>query len=140
MKFKLVIFSIVFLLLVESAFSQVQWRENYYTINEVKYTVKISKEDLKDTPSWNPEEEETAPLSLQKAIEIGRTNLKRIIPIADDKWRIWNISLEEMGENKWFYIIEFEPLTRLNGKHVKLGIFIKMDGTIIEPTVTPNDT
>lgn len=137
MKFKLVIFSIVLLLSASAAFGQTLTSTFFSTNNE--YKIEITEADLKNTPSWIPENEEIVPLSFNEAIEIGRETVKRYIPTADNKWRLSGVMLYRMGKDKWLYSVSFHCSQNCNGESGNFSVYIKMDGTIIEPTVTPRD-
>jgi hypothetical protein len=92
---------------------------------------------LKDTSSWNPEKEE-APISLRQAIEIGRTNLKRFVPKANDKWDVLKVQLHRIGwdKDKWIYQVEFNCfLAKCEDDSDSFTIWVKLDGTIVEPEI-----
>jgi len=107
------------------------------THNGYDYSIKVSDEDLAGTPSWNPEKTDAAPLALRKAIKIARANLKRFAPDSTDKWDIENVNLHQMGENKWLYEVSFYCfLAKCPGANVGFTLYVKMDGTIVEPEKT----
>ena len=99
------------------------------------YSYKISKSDLPDTPAWNPEQE-AAPVSIRKALEIARSNLGRFVK-ESQAWDLEDMELKQLDKGKWLYSIFF---TCWNKKCVSdygsdFHIFVKMDGSIIEPVV-----
>lgn len=134
MKIKLVIFSIVLLLSASAAFGQV-----LNTSGNGEFELLVSVEDLKNTPSWNPEEEDAPPLSVQDAIQIGRMNLKRLFPNVDDKWSLKKVELNQLGKNKWYYALDFYSSEEEYDDSETVTIYIKMDGTIIERNLKPKD-
>jgi hypothetical protein len=102
------------------------------------YSYKISDEDLANTPSWNPAKEDP-PLSLRKAVEIARANLRRFVKKADGL-DVEKIELTQMGVEKWLYEVSFhcwkdECEDEAGGN---FRIHIRLDGSVIEPEVTPD--
>jgi CO/xanthine dehydrogenase Mo-binding subunit len=87
------------------------------------------------TPSWNPETDDAAPVSLRKAIEIARTNLKRLIPESTEKWDVEKVTLHQMGQDKWLYEVAFYCFLARCGLGANDGftLYVKMDGSIVEP-------
>jgi hypothetical protein len=101
------------------------------------YSYKISEEDLVNTPSWNPEKG-GPPLSLRKAVEIARVNLRRFVKKADGM-AVEKIELRQMGIETWLYQIGFHCWKAECEDEAgnSFTIYIKMDGSVIEPEVTP---
>lgn len=102
-----------------------------------EYKFKVTADDLKDTLSWNPEKDNTEPLSFQKAVEIGREKFNSLVnPTANDKWSLDEISFRYIGKDKWLYKISFECV-----QEYKLcgffSVYVKTDGSVVEPTITP---
>ena len=134
----LMLLSASLILLSAPAFSQ-SIKETSYR-NGKAYTVKVSDEDIKNTPSWNPEKEDVAPVSLRKAIEIARANLKRFATKADDKWDVRIVELHQMGKDRWLYEVDFYCfLVKCGDDSDSFTIYVKMDGTIVEPEIAPDD-
>ena len=106
---------------------------NYYGDNVYAYN--ISANDLQNTPSWKPEQEDP-PVSLRKALEIARKNLSRFVK-KSNAFEVENINLIQMDGNKWLYDISFHCQKKecqdAAGSNFKF--FIKMDGSIVEPKV-----
>jgi hypothetical protein len=136
MKIKFAVFSFVLLLSASAAFSQSLTSTFFANGNE--FNVVIGNKDLENTPSWNPEKDEAAPLVLQRAIEIGRENLKKFVPATHEKWSVMAIHLQEISKNHWIYMISFSCSKECGSEAGNLTIFVKMDGTIIEPTIKPH--
>lgn len=141
MKLKFVILSVALLLSMSAiAFSQSIKSSSFS--NGFIYSYEISDDTVKNTPSWNPEKED-APLSFRQAISIARASLKRFVPKADDKWEVLEVKLQRIGTNypvrkddKWIYEVEF--YCNLGKCDVTDGfrIYVKLDGTIVEPEIT----
>ena|SRR5258708_21389875 len=136
MKFRLIILSVALLSTYATVRSQqinqTQTRDGY------DYSITVSNENLRSTPSWNPEKQDAAPVSLRKAIEIARTSLKRFVTRNTDKWDVEKVTLHQMGKDKWLYEVGFYCFLATCGGDASGGftIYVKMDGTILEPEKT----
>ena len=140
MKFSLILLSIA--LLSCSGTVQSQQISETQTRNGYDYKIKVSDVDLRDTPSWNPEKAEAAPVPLRKAIEIARTNLKRFVPESNEKWDVEKVLLQRMGKDKWLYAVSFYCFLDRCGEDPEgsgFTIYVKMDGRIVEPEKKPNN-
>jgi hypothetical protein len=140
MKLRLFIFSTIVLLFAStSVFSQ--WTRYTKYLEGKKYTFLLAPADLKDTPSWNGKDE--IPLSLNNAVEIARTSLLRLVPRSADKWDVSEVSLQKVyGADKWYYSIDFNCDLKECLADEELSryiIFVKMNGTIVEPQIEPWD-
>lgn len=137
MKIRLLVISALLLFIISvPVFSQkvyYEWQKTNVICNETKSEIKVSINDLKDTPSWTPEKDESAPLSLQKAIEIGRKTLKECT--TDDNWIVWEIKLTHLATDKWFYEINFrnDSTDDVYFKKGSFVVYVKMDGTAVKP-------
>lgn len=141
MKLKLAILSVALVLSTSTvAFSQSIKGSSFR--NGYTYSYEIDDDTVRNTPSWNPEKED-APLSFRQAIDIARANLKRFAPKADEKWEVLKVQLQRIGTNypvrkddKWIYEVEF--YCNLGKCDVTDGftIYVKLDGTIVEPEIT----
>lgn len=136
MRFRLALLSIALLCCSQDARSQ--QISGTQTHNGYDYSIKVSDEDLAGTPSWNPERDDTAPVSLRKAIKIGRANLKRFAPDSTDKWDVEKVILHQMGKDKWLYEVSFYCFLARCGTGANDGftLYVKMDGSIVEPEKT----
>ncbi|MGH9970880.1 MAG: hypothetical protein ACREBG_24235 [Pyrinomonadaceae bacterium] len=139
MKLRFVVVAVALLLMLSAtAIGQERMRFTRYVYG-YKYTFKVFDEDLQKLPSWNPEAEDV-PISVRKAIDIGKINLERLIPQDHEKWVLNTITLSRIGKDNWLYEIEFQNDELLgSGPDWTFAIFVKMDGTIVEPEVVPND-
>jgi hypothetical protein len=113
---------------LSQSISQTQFSNGY------AYRIEVSDEDLKGTPAWNPEKGNPAPLSLRRAIQVGRSNLKRFVPQADDKWDVEKVILHQMGKDRWLYEVAFYCfMSKCGERNEGFTIYIKMDGRIVQP-------
>jgi hypothetical protein len=139
MKARLVVFTFLLLLLTSvPVLSQERMHLTRYLYG-YRYTTKVSDTDLEKMPSWNPETEE-APVSARKAVEVARISLKRLLPQETEKWDLLNVNLSPLTKNKWIYEIEFKNDDLVpSDRDFCFSIFVKMDVTIVEPEIVPND-
>jgi len=103
------------------------------TIRGESFAYKLSDQDFANTPSWNQEEGEP-PLSISRAVKIARENLPRFVKSAD-VLKIRQVTLQSMGEDRWFYRIDFFCFG-VHCREIEIRSFtavVKMDGTIVEP-------
>ena len=103
------------------------------TVRGESYAYKLTDQDFANTPSWNQEQSEP-PLSVSQAVRIARENLPRFVRSAET-WKMRMVSLQSMGEDKWYYRIHFF-CTGAACREIEDRSFIaivKMDGTLIEP-------
>lgn len=101
------------------------------------YSHNISDEDLVNTPSWNPEKGDP-PVSLRTAVQIARVNLSRFVKKADG-FDVEKIELRQMGIEKWLYEVAFHCWKDKcrDDAGSSFRIYIKMDGSVIDPEITP---
>jgi hypothetical protein len=138
MKLRRVIVSVALLLLASApAFSQEWMRLTRYR-DGYRYTFKLTEEEIQKLPSWNPETEDV-PLSARKAVEIAQSNLQRLMPKTTEKWCLDGVNLSRMGKDRWIYEIEFLAEEIREDSDFSFTIFVKMDGTIVEPEIVPDD-
>jgi hypothetical protein len=98
----------------------------------------LQDSDFTDTPSWNPETEES-PLSVRKAVDIARVNLQRFVSDAE-KFEIEKIKFERFEPHKWLLEISFHCWdNQCSDTSVSFPIFLKLSGSVIEPKVTPKE-
>jgi hypothetical protein len=118
-----------------------------FTYNDITYTNDVFTDDFDSTPSWSVEAGEP-PLSIGKAIEIARQNLRRFAR-KEDIWKVTGVGMQEFVEGKWFYGVSFQSsglnyVEEAPNKYRLLGnefhIIVKMDGKIIEPKVKPAES
>ena len=139
MKVRFVVFAITLLLITSATtLGQERLRLTRYIYGQ-KYTIKVFDEDFETMLSWNPETEE-APLSVRMAIEVSQRNLARFISKDTEKWVLDKVTLSQPCKTKWLYEVEFLNLDLLGSEmDMAFTIFVRMDGTIVEPEIVPND-
>jgi len=100
---------------------------------------KITEDEARKLPAWDPESGKDAPLTYPDAIVKGREWLKIRNPKMDD-FKLRTISLERVGygsiPDRWFYRVDFDPVIgdqKLFGSH--FFAIVLMDGTVVEPVV-----
>jgi len=103
------------------------------TFRDDNFAYNLSDKDFANTPSWNQDDGEP-PLSLSQAVKIARENLPRFVKKADNL-KIREITLQSMGNNKWFYRVKFVCFGMQCREQEVRGFtaIVKLDGTIIEP-------
>jgi hypothetical protein len=103
------------------------------TFRDDHFAYNLSDKDFANTPSWNQDEGEP-PLSLSQAVKIARESVPRFVNKADNL-KIREITLQSMGNNKWFYRVKFVCFgMQCRGQEVRgFTAIVKLDGTIIEP-------
>src|SRR5688572_2246825 len=134
MKLKLVLLSIL-LLLSCTDMASAQQVSSLFSCDGNKYMLKFSDKDFVNTPSWNPQKDENAPLSIHKALEVARTVLNRCHPKANDNWNVSKIELRPMGKDKWVYFLNFDCPYQSCADifDVYYRVYVKLDGTVILP-------
>jgi hypothetical protein len=115
------------------------WSRFTRYVDGKKYSFEVTAEELQNLPSWKPEDEDV-PLSSRKAIQIAWKGLQKyIIP---DKWILERIELTRMAGDKWIYEIYFDRFIeddRFPEADSSFMIYVKMDGSIVEPKIEPHD-
>jgi hypothetical protein len=107
-----------------------------FSYDNLSFRYNVSDDDLKNTPSWNPESEES-PLSNRKALDVARIALNRFVKNAD-RFEVDKINLERFEPHKWVFEIAFHCWdNRCSDTSDSFTIFVKMDGSTIEPAVSP---
>jgi hypothetical protein len=108
-----------------------------FVYKNLTFQYQLSDDDFKHTQSWNPETDES-PLSTRKALEVARLNLHRFVQDAD-KFEVEKINLERFEPNKWVFEVGFHCWdNRCSDTAVSFIVFVKMDGSVIEPQMTAN--
>ena len=107
-----------------------------FSYDNLSFRYNVNDDDLKNTPSWNPDAEES-PLSARKALDVARIALNRFVKSAD-KFEVEKINLERFEPHKWVFEIAFHCWdNRCSNTLDSFTIFVKMDGSTIEPAVSP---
>ena len=61
------------------------------------------------------------------------------MPKTTEKWCLDGVNLSRMGKDRWIYEIEFLAEEIREDSDFSFTIFVKMDGTIVEPEIVPDD-
>jgi hypothetical protein len=108
----------------------------HFLYNGLTFTYNISDADFKNTPSWHPETGD-APLATRDALDIARKMLNRFVPDGQ-RFEVEKINLERFEPHKWVFEVAFHCWDqRCSDTAVSFTVFVKMDGSVIEPEVTP---
>ena len=107
-----------------------------FVYNNLTFRYNITDDDFKNTPSWNPETDDS-PLSTREALNVARTTLHRFVP-DEARFEVEKINLERFEPHKWVFEISFHCWdNRCSDTAVSFTVFVKMDGSVIEPEVSP---
>jgi hypothetical protein len=98
------------------------------------YSYKFTEADFADTPSWKAEDGNEPPVSISRAVQIGKINLPRFVENSE-KWKLDHIILTNLHNDIWFYRISYECFGGICSelKTRQFTFVVKMDGTILEP-------
>ena len=107
-----------------------------FVYDNLTFRYNITDDDFKNTPSWNPETDDS-PLSTRKALDVARITLRRFAP-DEATFEVEKINLERFEPHKWVFEISFHCWdNRCSDTAVSFTVFVKMDGSVIEPEVSP---
>ncbi len=133
--------------IIEPTIKAVEWKmspidfskglDTSFNFGDSEYKFKVTADDLKDASSWSPEKDNTVPLSFQKAVEIGREKLNNFKPTANKNWSLNEISFRNIEKDKWLYNISFRCIFQEYRSCGFFSVYVKTDGSVVEPTVTP---
>jgi hypothetical protein len=101
-----------------------------------RYDFKISAEQLARTPVW-ADDQDNPPLSPRAALKIGKAQLVKIFPDAD-QWTNFNLELHRVSD-RWIYLISFtEPAPQDAMEHFTspFRLPVLMNGDTIEPEIS----
>jgi hypothetical protein len=101
-----------------------------------EYKYELDTDSIKDTPSWKVSDGEP-PLTVVRAVEIGKTQLAKFIKRTDG-WDVDTIQLHQADREKWYYEIHFSCIEVGCSSKAAGGftILVKFDGVPLEPKVT----
>ncbi|MFN7844391.1 MAG: hypothetical protein ACK5YR_18390 [Pirellula sp.] len=108
----------------------------------VPLILKINVKNIGEQPSWNTNDD-NPPMSAKSAIQIATKFIgERLVDFPDAEWLITKITLLPLQASKgdvWCWQVSFtlqhEGVT--TGHEILCGIYITMDGNIIEPQEDP---
>jgi len=89
-----------------------------YDIGGKTYCLSLEKSVFEKTPIWLPEEKLEPPLSLERAVEIARSEIKKRNPGGAPRMRLWEVNLvpfSDLEKRCWYYIVSFCPENEVKG-------------------------
>jgi hypothetical protein len=107
----------------------------------MSYSVRLSAEEVSNTPPWNPAREDP-PLSVIQAVKIARNELQRFVKNSADEWDISSLGLTQLDFEKWVYTVNFQCYNsrcRDSRAYGSFKVAVKMDGSIIQPKIKPDE-
>jgi hypothetical protein len=111
-------------------------------VEEKIYFSSVSRDDVRNTPSWDSLSEKNPPVSIKDALTKAQDSLKQFVKDIKD-WEVSDIRLIPLVVNqRWIYIIEFRNKTQKEGspKGQFFRIVVKMDGLVVEPELLDPNT
>jgi hypothetical protein len=142
MKTLLLIFATATLLGGAGLYGQTNGFTSHLQTRQGSYTWEITGDRLSSTPTWNSETQ-AAPLSLDKACQLGRAWLaKNGFAKADfDEARVvgypeaWMVLASKGKTQRHFYYWLMYRTGDFGGSF--MYVYVLMDGTVVEPKLTP---
>jgi hypothetical protein len=124
-------------------------RETYtgYTFGK-SFDVTISEQDFKNSPAWD-QHADNPPLPAQKALKLATAAKDTLVHDSKTwKWRPTELTLTNFGSRedarKWYWAVRYRAdhapdpaLVGSAGVIPELTVIVRMDGTIMQPTVDP---
>ena len=101
----------------------------------MQYASEVPIDDVFKGPGWKPSSG-GLPLGPGEAVTAIRAGLRDQIPEIGDMW-VEEVSIVRVASGYFIYIVEFKA--RGEPSPVGLRLVALMDGTVIRPTVTPDD-
>lgn len=103
-----------------------------------KYEFRIPDQDLQKAPAWAPNQD-NPPLSARRAIDAAKNEIAMLLPDGKD-WRLYEVTLRQIDNNHWVYLVQFlEPLRgNGNGQQLSSGfqVVVLMNGAAVMPRVS----
>lgn len=109
---------------------------SYYDGKRYKFTFTSDRQAR--CPKWNPEKSDNPPLSAAKALSAAKKFIADIKPIDGFKWEFEELSLLDVYG--WAWRAQFQLRWQdgpSNGPPCLMQCWILMDGTVVQPTITP---
>jgi hypothetical protein len=137
MKTLLTFFTLLFVLVSSSSAQDKIRLSLQHCPDGTEYLFELDAGKVITLPMWQPESDKPVPVSLKRAVEIGRTTLKGRYPDIDEL-EVMNVSINEIVSTKrlgrWYYVLSY--VGKRDGKSVPSCRFfavVLMDGSSIEP-------
>ena len=103
-----------------------------------RYTFTITSDSQARGPRWNPEKAANPPLSAAKALSSAKKFIASIKPDDGYKWELEDLSLVDVYGWAWRATFELtDERGGWNGPPHRMQCWVLMDGTIVQPTITP---
>ena len=103
-----------------------------------RYTFTITSDTQAHCPKWNPEKTANPPLSAAKALSSAKKFIASIKPDDGYKWELEDLSLVDVYG--WAWRAQFQLSWQRgasSGPPRLMQCWILMDGTVVQPTITP---
>ena len=75
-------------------------------IHGEEFEVHITDKILNESPAWSIGK--PVPLSIEEAVGIARKEVQKYDK-KEGAWEVTSIHLQRLGEEQWFYVIQFDP-------------------------------
>jgi len=124
-----------------------------HTYDNRSYEFELTSEKFYRAPKWNPQKSKHPPYPANKALEKGEEFIKRFPPKKDTHWEFQTLTLmpvkdysaESNSARKitgWVWLVSYQlrPVGNVGttGYWPSMGCFILMDGSVVEPKVSPS--
>ena len=102
-----------------------------------QYASEVPADGVFNGPQWQPSSGEP-PLSPSEAVASIRTALADLIPKLAEM-SVTNVDLSRVAPGYFIYIVEFKNRDEMSPVGVGLRLVALMDGTVVRPTISPQD-
>jgi hypothetical protein len=108
-----------------------------YDYRDHRYCFGNGLEHRTASPKWNPKREENPPLSAARALKQAHEFIATMPTDKDHSWEFEDLALVDV--DGWLWRAHFRLQTNASGglHDYYMGCYILLDGTVIEPVVTP---
>ncbi len=107
--------------------------ERIETLDGVSMKISCSAERMLTTPAWN-DEDAYPPLAPRYALNIANSRLKQFV-LSPEQWSLRALELrQETFTERWYYKATYH-LRRKTSFPPQLGIYVLMDGSVVEPAI-----
>lgn len=112
-----------------------------------KHEVIVTQEMLDRTPRWD-RRNQNPPLSANEAMVLAERFRLRLVkseklPDPSDidygRWELTAAELTPFDSKHWYWRVRFQYFVEQTGPPNELELFVLMDGTVVEPTITKNE-
>lgn len=112
-----------------------------------KYEVNVTQKLLDRTPRWD-RRNQNPPLSANEAMVLAEQVRLRLVKnekLGDPSdidygwWELRAAELTPFNSDHWYWRVRFQYIVEQTGPPNELELFVLMDGTVVESTVTKNE-